>query len=108
MIVIVCSAILIYKTYTSVHSSVNNLTKQQLSLALNFELAIREYVAETIRPIMFNLVGEGKFMPETMSSSFVARSIFEKVRKNFPDYIIKFGSSNPQIPLTKQVLKNLR
>ncbi len=101
MIVIVCSTILIHRTYTSVHSYVDNLTKQELHLALNFDLAIREYVAETIRPMMFNLVGEGKFIPETMSSSFVARSIFEKVRKNFPDYIIKFASGNPRNPVNQ-------
>ena len=95
IIVIICSAILIHRTYISVTSNIENLTKQQLSLALNFELAIREYVAETIRPMMFNLVGQGKFIPETMSTSFVARSIFEKVRRNFPDYIIKFSSDNP-------------
>ena len=99
MIVIVCSTILVHKTYTLVTSHVENLTKQQLHLALHFDLAIREYVAETIRPMMFNLVGEGKFIPEAMSTSFVARSIFEKVRKNFPDYIIKFGSGNPRNPV---------
>ena len=99
IIVLICSTILIHKTYSHVTSNIENLTKQQLSLALNFELAIREYVAETIRPTMFNLVGEGKFIPETMSTSFVARSIFEKVRKNFPDYIIKFASGNPRNPV---------
>ena len=101
LIVIVCSAILIHRTYFSVTSYVDNLTKQQLNLALNFDLAIREYVAETIRPMMFNLVGEGKFIPETMSTSFVARSIFEKVRKNYPDYIIKFASGNPRNPVNQ-------
>ena len=101
IIVIICSAILIHRTYISVTSNIESLTKQQLSLALNFELSIREYVAETIRPIMFNLVAEGKFIPETMSTSFVARSIFEKVRKKFPDYIIKFASGNPRNPINQ-------
>jgi PAS domain S-box-containing protein len=101
MIVIVCSSILIHRTYTSVTSYVENLTKQQLGLALNFDLAIREYVAETIRPMMFDLVGKGKFIPETMSTSFVARSIFEKVRRNYPDYIIKFASGNPRNPVNQ-------
>ena len=101
MIIIVCSTILFYRTYTKATSYIENLTKQQLSLALNFDLAIREYVAETIRPMMFDLVGEGKFIPETMSTSFVARSIFEKVRKKFPDYIIKFASGNPRNPVNQ-------
>jgi PAS domain S-box-containing protein len=107
VIVIVCSTILIHRTYTSVHSYVNNLTTRQLNLALNFDLAIREYVAETIRPMMFNVFGEKKFIPETMSTSFVARSIFEKVRKNFPDYIIKFGSGNPRNPVNQAGQKEL-
>ena len=101
MIIIVCSTILFYRTYTKATSYIENLTTQQLSLALNFDLAIREYVAETIRPMMFDLVGEGKFIPETMSTSFVARSIFEKVRKKFPDYIIKFASGNPRNPVNQ-------
>jgi len=101
MSVIVCSTILIYRTYTLVTSYVENLTNQQLNLALNFDLAIREYVAEKVRPVMFDLVGEGKFIPETMSTSFVARSIFEKVQHHFPDYIIKFGSGNPRNPINQ-------
>jgi PAS domain S-box-containing protein len=98
IIVLICSAILFQRSYSSVTSNVENLTKQQLSLALNFDLAIREYVVETIRPLMFRLVSDGIFIPETMSSSYVARQIFEKVRKKIPDYIIKFASDNPRNP----------
>ena len=101
MIIIVCSTILFYRTYTKATSDIENLTTQQLSLALNFDLAIREYVAETIRPMMYDLLGEGKFVPETMSTSFVARSIFEKVQHHFPDYIIKFASGNPRNPVNQ-------
>jgi len=101
MIIIVCSTILFYRTYTKATSDIENLTSQQLNLALNFDLAIREYVAETIRPMMYDLLGEGKFVPETMSTSFVARSIFEKVQHHFPDYIIKFASGNPRNPVNQ-------
>jgi len=101
MIIIVCSTILLYRTYTKATSDIENLIKQQLGLALNFDLAIREYMAGKVRPVMFDLVGEDTFIPQTMSTSFVARSIFEKVRKNFPDYIIKFASDNPRNPINK-------
>jgi PAS domain S-box-containing protein len=80
-------------------SNIEDLSKQQLSMALHFNLAIREYVAEKVRPLMFNLISEEVFIPETMSTSFVSRNIFEKVRENFPDYIIKFSSGNPRNPL---------
>ncbi len=97
--VLIFSGILIYRTHNLVTSSIENLTHQELTLALDFNLAIREYVAETIRPLMFKLVDKDVFIPETMSSSFVSRSIFEKVRKKYPDFIIKFSSRNPRNPI---------
>ncbi len=97
-IVIIFSSILLQSTYNVTTSNIEDLAKQQLSLALHFDLAIREYVAEKVRPLMFNLISKEAFIPETMSTSFVARNIFEKVRENFPDYIIKFSSGNPRNP----------
>ncbi len=99
LIVLIFSTILFYRTYTLITDNYENLTNQQLSLALNFDLAIREYVAEKIRPLMFNLLPEGRFIPRTMSTSFVARNIFNKVRNKFPDYIIKFSADNPRNPV---------
>ena len=99
IIVVIFSIILLYRTYTLVNANIENLTNQQLSLTLNFALGIREYVAEKVRPITLNLVGEGEFIPSTMSTSYVARNIFEKVRKEFPDYIIKFSADNPRNPV---------
>ena len=101
IIVLISSTILFQRSYSSVTSNIENLTQQQLSLALNFNLGIREYVAETIRPLMFRLVSEGTFIPETMSTSYFARQVFEKVRKQFPDYIIKFASGNPRNPVNQ-------
>jgi PAS domain S-box-containing protein len=101
IIVLIFSTILLHRTYRMVTSNIENFTKKQLSLSLNFDLAIREYVAEKVRPITFGLVPQGKFIPETMSTSYVARNIFEKVRRTFPDYIIKFSSDNPRNPVNQ-------
>ena len=49
-------------------------------MALQFDLAIRKYVAHQIRPRMYKLLKEDEFIPETMSTSYVARAIFEDVR----------------------------
>jgi PAS domain S-box-containing protein len=98
LIVLIFSTILFYRTYTLIAENYKNLTYQQLSLALNFDLAIREYVAEKVRPFSFNLLPEGRFVPETMSTSYVARNVFNKVKNKFPDYIIKFSSGNPRNP----------
>ncbi|MBW2604856.1 MAG: PAS domain S-box protein [Deltaproteobacteria bacterium] len=101
IIVIICALLSLYRIYNAATSNIENLVKQQLRLALNFDLAIREYAAETIRPLMFNFVPESQFIPEVMSTSFIARHIFEKVTQKFPDYIIKFASVNPRNPLNQ-------
>ena len=86
----------LYRTWSMQRSHVEELTRNQAELALIFDLAIRGYVGETIRPEMERRSSDGEFVPETMSTSFVARSIFEKVRREFPDYMIKFSSENPR------------
>ena len=70
-IVIIFSSILLQNTYNVTTSNIEDLAKQQLSLALHFDLAIREYVAEKVRPLMFNLISKETFIPETMSTSFI-------------------------------------
>ena len=92
------STFVLYFTWSQNRSQMEDLLAKQSELALQFDLAIREYVAESIRPFAEQNVGQNEFVPETMSTSFVARSIFEKVRKEFPDYAIKFSSDDPRNP----------
>ncbi|MBU0639222.1 MAG: DUF3365 domain-containing protein [Planctomycetes bacterium] len=87
-----------YQHYSAIEAEMTELVDGQAALALAFDLAIRSYVAEEVRPAMERRTAPGEFMPETMSTSFVARSIFEKVRRDFPDYIIKFSSDDPRNP----------
>lgn len=75
------------------------LTASRAELALQFDMAIRSYVGKTIRPLMEKLVPKGEFIPEAMSTSYVARSVFDGVKKELPDLIIKFSSDNPRNPV---------
>jgi len=106
-IVLSFSGILLYHTWSDNHSQMNELLTKQSELALQFDLAIREYAKETIRPFAEQHVSQEEFIPETMSTSFVARSIFEKVHKKFPDYVIKFSSDNPRNPKNQAGLEEL-
>jgi len=97
-IIIIFSSFLLYRTYDISSHHVNQLVETHAEMALQFDLSIRKYVAEKIRPIMYELVGQEEFIPESMSTSFVARSIFDNVREYFPDYILKFSSDDPRNP----------
>jgi signal transduction histidine kinase len=96
---LVYASVLHYRSYSTSSRYCRELTDRQAAVALEFNLAIREYTAEQIRPRMAALVGKDEFVPEAMSTSFVAREVFEKVRKKFPDLVIKFSSDNPRNPV---------
>jgi two-component system cell cycle sensor histidine kinase/response regulator CckA len=101
-IVTICYSIfLLCQTYSLTNTRVREVVEQQASMALEFNLAIRKYIGENVRPVMYKLLGQEEFIPETMSTSYVARTVFEDVRKEFPDYIIKFSSDNPRNPINQ-------
>jgi PAS domain S-box-containing protein len=99
LLAVFISVFVFHQTYEASRKHANELISQQAAIALEFNLAIRDYAAEKIRPVMENLGGKDMFMPETMSTSFISRSIFEEVRKKFPEYIIRFSSENPRNPI---------
>ncbi len=98
----------VYQEYSARHEIMTELIDRQAAMALAFDLAIRGYVGEEIRPAMEQRTAPGEFIPETMSTSFVARSIFEKVRQDFPDYTIKFSSDDPRNPSNQAGANELR
>ena len=53
------SFFLTYQTYTLTQIQVREVVEQQAAMALKFNLAIRQYVAQHIRPVMYELLDEG-------------------------------------------------
>ena len=102
------AAFLHYRAYSLGHDHAMRLTDRQAALAMEFNLAVREYVAEEIRPRVTELLGPDEFVPEAMSTSYVSRSVFEKVREKFPEVIIKFASDNPRNPVNRASPEELR
>ena len=95
---LVFSGVILYRAWATARAHTEELTSQQAALALEFDLAIRQYAAEALRPAMEKYVGKDEFVIEAMSTSFISRSVFDKVQKHFPDYIVKFSSDNPRNP----------
>ena len=98
---ILFSALVLWRAWSTAKRHSEEITSQQARLALEFDLAIREYVGQEIRPEMESRIGKDDFVLQAMSTSHVAREIAEKVRKRFPDYILKFPSDNPRNPQNK-------
>ncbi len=105
---IVFSAFLVFRAWQICDKQTDQLLTSEGELALYFDLAIRKYVADFVRPFAVKHVAKDEFMPEVMSTSFVARSIFQEVNAKFPDIIIKFSSRNPRNPKNRASEEELR
>jgi len=98
LLAVLVSTLVFYQTYEASRKHATELISNQAAMALEFNLAIRDYAAEKIRPVMERLAGKDAFMPQTMSTSFISSEIFEEVRKKFPDFVTRFTSDNPRNP----------
>ena len=96
LLAVLFAMIVVYQTWRSTKQNLMTLTEREAELALAFDVALREYAAEKIRPAMSELLPPDEFVVELMSTSYIARSVFEKVRRRFSDYVIKFSSDNPR------------
>lgn len=65
-------------------------------IVLNFAEASRDYVKNSLRPEVEKITD--KMIFEAMSSSYVARSIFENFNQTMPEYLYKQSSTNPLNP----------
>ena len=95
------SAVLLCQTWNLARTETEKVMDTQARLALEFETAIRKYVADVIRPEMQKHIDPDEFVVEAMSTSYVARQIVEDVCQEFPDYILKFSSDNPRNPVNQ-------
>ncbi len=90
------SFFILYHTYSLTKQRVSEVVEQQASMALQFDIAIRKYVDNRILPVMYGWLDDDVFLPETMSTTYAAQTIFAMVREKFPDFIMKFSSENPR------------
>lgn len=108
LLAVAFSAFVLYRAHEMSRQHARTLISRQAALALEFNLAIREYAAEHIRPTVEKHVGKDAFTRETMSTSFISRSIFDKVREKYPDCIIRFSSDDPRNPINEANSDELR
>ncbi|MBI5688071.1 MAG: DUF3365 domain-containing protein [Verrucomicrobia bacterium] len=108
VVAILFSIFIFRETYVTSQYHANDRIGQQAAMAMEFNLAIREYVSETMHPIVQKIVGKEDYIPEMMSPMFVSQSVFEKVQKRFPGYIVRFISDNPRNPANQASPQELR
>lgn len=93
-----CFALILYRAWSQNVAHTRRMAATQARIGLEFNLAVRDYVARHVRPFAQAHIQSDDFMPETMSTSFASREVFEQVSEQFPGYILKFSSENPRNP----------
>ncbi len=93
------SALILYRAWLEAKWYLESATTEKAELALEFELAVRRYVDEAIRPEVEKRIDPDDFVLEAMSTSYAARRIVGTVRERFPDYMLRFPSENPRNPI---------
>ncbi len=68
------------------------------SLVLTQARAVQNYVRETLRPTMYDTVGDDAFIIEAMSSSFISRNIMERVELEESEYTYRRVAVNARNP----------
>lgn len=94
-------AAVVAQAWQAIRETVEKTADEKVQLALEFDVAMRQYVVDAIRPEFLKRCREQEFVPEVMSSSFVARSVFDRVRQRIPDLLLRFPSTNPRNPINQ-------
>jgi two-component system NtrC family sensor kinase len=77
------SALLIYLYEKSLLGEVGYAKSQLVMAAVE---ANSSYVAEVLRPKMYEVLGQNAFVLEAMSTSFVSRAVMERLDRSLPEY----------------------
>ncbi|MGQ9511039.1 MAG: Tll0287-like domain-containing protein [Thermaceae bacterium] len=92
-------ALSIYQVYLDVRRQIFADAKEEMVLLLEASVAVRELVAQEIRPKLLPLLAEGRELPFATFSSTVAFAHWaELLREGLPQYSIHIFAPNPMDP----------
>lgn len=98
ILAVIFLAVVLLQTWCWTCRHIDDTAGRQAHLAVEFGKSLRNYVGKYVRPEMEKRVHPGEFIPEAMSTSFVARSVLDDVRQAFPDTILRFAARYPRNP----------
>ncbi len=94
-------AVVLLQTWCWTCRHIDDTAGRQAHLAVEFGKSLRNYVGKYVRPEMEKRVHPGEFIPEAMSTSFVARRVLDDVRTAFPDTVLRFAARHPRNPVNQ-------
>ncbi len=100
LIFILSLPLLAFSSYYVLKRNVDREVYENARVFLFTMESIRKHYGDVTRPAVSKELPD-KFIVEAMSTSFNARGVAERVKKEFPQYIFKHASLNPRNPINK-------
>ncbi len=101
LLAILFLTVVLLQTWCWTCRHIDDTAGRQARLAVEFGKSLRDYVGRYVRPEMEKRVHPGEFIPEAMSTSFVARRVLDDVRTAFPDTVLRFAARHPRNPVNQ-------
>ncbi len=79
--------------------AIEDVALRRATAIMTFASASRDMVKESLRPAVVDNLET--FTPEAVSSTFVTRAIFDRLRREMPDYVYRQPTLNPLNPTNK-------
>ncbi len=94
--------------YNHMHALLESEAADKAALILSQAEAVQHYVRHTLRPLMYKVLPDDEFMMESMSSSFISRSIMERVDLGSESHIyrrVAINARNPDFEATPREVR---
>jgi len=92
--------VVVWETYGWTKYLVEMSAAEKTRTLARFNRELRDYFASYVRPEFLKRLGPDEFLPEVLSTSYVARHIFEGVNEERDSYV-RFTARNPRNPLNR-------
>jgi diguanylate cyclase (GGDEF)-like protein/PAS domain S-box-containing protein len=87
-----------YIAYQGANESELAHSYREIEQIIHFVDSTQEYVRHTARPKAIQSLSSQEFVPELMSTSFIARKVMDRFLTKFPDYHFRFATEHPHNP----------
>ncbi len=95
-ILLVCCLGVSWFQYKNMQNQALSEVHKKTEIYLTTASSIRNYVKDSLRPRIGELLSTNQFILEAMSTSFISREIMNRLKESFPEFKYKRAAVNPR------------
>ena len=96
LIIVIAGIAVSLLVYQSLQSHLITTVQQKAQIFLNTASSIRIYIKDTLRPRVQQQIKSDRFLLESMSTSYISRTIMKLLKDEIPEFQYKRAAKNPR------------